>query len=670
LTGLIVFFALGLASSQSRARRDVVARFSDHAVISAALRHSLVGTVAADTRAAHPQLFGSSHIEPSVLNRVARAEQSPDLVLFDASGRIIASAGQAAPAMLGRLQGLSALVRTALRNRTPSASDVVELRGLATIQLAQPFQTASGPRVLVQGMPLATFSGFMSGFLAESALRAEASGTSQGLVIDDHGVTMARSAPAGGEPSSGDLDAAAQHEMSGSVAGGRYFVASHVADTPWVVVLTAPQKKLFASVSGETRWMPWVLFAAFGLVSVLALLLLIRSTSAQRAARDEAERASRAKSEFLSRMSHELRTPLNAVIGFSQLLQLDELDGAQRESVDQILKAGRHLLELINEVLDISRIESGTMSMSLEPVHLGSVLAEALSLIRPLADEARVSLRADPGELGDLHVTADRQRLKQVLINLLSNAVKYNKQDGQISVECTDSPDGRVQLAISDTGKGLTPEQLKRLFEPFDRLEETEIEGTGLGLALSLRLTEAMGGTIDADSEPRVGTTMRVLLERAAASGVEDSAVAEETAETGDAAPAWTILYIEDNLSNLKLVERVIERNPGIRLLPAMQGRLGVELAHQYHPDLLLLDLHLPDLHGREVLKQLKSDPATAQIPVVILSADATPRQVERLIDEGAADYLTKPIDVELLLEIITRTFEASPALHDAAGRT
>jgi PAS domain S-box-containing protein len=378
-------------------------------------------------------------------------------------------------------------------------------------------------------------------------------------------------------------------------------------------------------------------------------------------ARAQTEQANRAKSEFLSRMSHELRTPLNAVIGFAQLLELDDLDPRQREGVEQILKAGRHLLELINEVLDISRIESGTISISIEPVHLGSVLAEALSLIRPLADEAGVRLLGDPAELADLHVRADYQRLKQVLINLLSNAVKYNRRGGQIAIRRHELPDGGIDLGIADTGRGLSADSLERLFDPFERLgaEGTAIEGTGLGLALSKRLMEAMGGTIAAESEPDVGTTMWVRLHRSEGPP-EDAVTAIALPVATSGSPTGTIVYIEDNLSNVKLVERMVARLPEVRVIPAMQGKLGIDLIRRHHPDLVLLDLHLPDLHGREVLEQLKRDPATAAIPVVVVSADATSGQVERLMAGGATDYLPKPIDLDLLLKTITRVLQRS----------
>jgi CheY-like chemotaxis protein/anti-sigma regulatory factor (Ser/Thr protein kinase) len=272
-----------------------------------------------------------------------------------------------------------------------------------------------------------------------------------------------------------------------------------------------------------------------------------------------------------------------------------------------------------------------------------------------------VRLAADPAEI---YVLADHQRLKQVLINLLSNAVKYNRHGGEVSVRCDKLPDGRVELAIADTGRGIPADELERLFDPFDRLgaERTGIEGTGLGLALSLQLMKAMGGTIKAESEPETGTTMRVELD--GTEGPEDEAWTETAAAAANESPRGTIIYVEDNLSNLKLVERLIDRLPEVRLIPAMQGKLGVDLARQHHPDLILLDLHLPDLRGQEVLQQLKRDPDTAAIPVVMLSADAIPGQVDRLKAAGAAEYLTKPIDIDLLLKTIAGILSArSPKL-------
>lgn len=380
-----------------------------------------------------------------------------------------------------------------------------------------------------------------------------------------------------------------------------------------------------------------------------------RAERAAQAAREEAERANEAKSEFLSRVSHELRTPLNAVLGFGQLLQLEEMEPSQSEDVEQILRAGRHLLELIEQVLDISRIEAATMSLSLEPFDLDTVLADALTLIQPLAAEAQVRLTG-PEDCAGLHVLADQQRLKQVLLNVLSNAVDYNHPGGEVTAHCTQLGDDRIELAITDTGAGMNAAQLQRLFEPFDRLgaESMGVPGTGLGLALCQGLMQAMGGAIIAESQPGAGSTMRIQLDAAhetpGRAGARDSAPVAINARLRQ---DRKIVYVEDNLSNLKLVERVLDRVPDVQLIPAMQGRLGIDLVRHHDPDLILLDLHLPDLNGREVLEQLKRDPATATIPVVIVSADATPAQVERLLAAGAAGYLTKPIEVRALLDTV-----------------
>jgi PAS domain S-box-containing protein len=381
---------------------------------------------------------------------------------------------------------------------------------------------------------------------------------------------------------------------------------------------------------------------------------LKEAQDALRQAKEEAERASRAKSEFLSRMSHELRTPLNAILGFGQLLEMDSLDAEQRDSVAHILGAGRHLLGLIDEVLDIARIEAGRLTLSLEPVDMRTVLDEVRSLIRPLAEEGRVEVRAESPAAGDLYVLADRQRLKQVLLNLLSNAVKYNREAGSVTVWCDPARENRVRLNVRDTGPGIPPDKLGHLFTPFERLgaETTRVEGTGLGLALSKGLMDAMGGAIGVESTPGQGSLFWVDLRRAEA--LEADLEPSEHAETpARQARRGTLLYVEDNLSNLQLIERLLSRRPGIKLLSAMQGRLGLELAREHRPGLILLDLHLPDVHGSDVLRRLLEDARTRDIPVVIITADASPKEVERLRAAGARDYLTKPIDVRRFLAIV-----------------
>jgi PAS domain S-box-containing protein len=386
---------------------------------------------------------------------------------------------------------------------------------------------------------------------------------------------------------------------------------------------------------------------------------------ALRRAKIAAENADRAKSEFLSRMSHELRTPMNSILGFAQLLARKPLPDDQMRSVDHILKGGRHLLNLINEVLDIARIEANRQQLSLEPVRTDAVVQEALSLIRPLAVQRGCTVEpfvASP----DLFVRADRQRLTQVLLNLLSNAVKYNRPAGRVSILVEHGGDAaarRLRIGVRDTGFGIAAQDVARVFEPFERLgaERTGEEGTGLGLALSRRLVEAMGGVLTVNSVPGSGSTFWVELdvdvapvERFSRAGRAAAAVAA----AGSLPPA-TILYIEDNLANLSLVETILDAEPAIRLLPALQGQLGHELACEHRPDLILLDLHLPDMPGTEVLRKLQSNARTRDIPVVVISADAMHGSVRQLLASGARAYLTKPLDVDRFLETLRRFLPA-----------
>ena len=379
------------------------------------------------------------------------------------------------------------------------------------------------------------------------------------------------------------------------------------------------------------------------------------------AAREVAERANRAKSEFLSRMSHELRTPMNSILGFAQILARRDLPADQARGVDHIIRAGRHLLNLINEVLDLARIEANRHTLSIEPVHAGTLLQEALSMMRPTAAQNACALDETIPAEADRYVRADRQRLTQVVLNLLSNAVKFNRRGGSVRLlsKVDEANGGRLSIGVRDTGPGIPPERMSELFLPFSRLEADEagIEGTGLGLTLSRRLVEAMGGEIRVVSEVGKGSTFWIdlpLAERPAVETSESGATTPPVTSGGDGRPA-TVLYIEDNLANLSLVETIYEDRPEIQLIPALQGRLGLELARQHDPDLILLDLHLPDVAGEEVLRQLRAEEATAATPVVVISADATPRQINSLLKAGALDYLTKPLDIDRFREVVDR---------------
>jgi PAS domain S-box-containing protein len=392
---------------------------------------------------------------------------------------------------------------------------------------------------------------------------------------------------------------------------------------------------------------------------------------AMRRATLEAERANRAKSEFLSRMSHELRTPMNSILGFSQLLARGPLGPDQRRGLQHILTAGRHLLRLINEVLDIARIESGRQQLSLEPVKLSLVVQEAVALARPLAAQRSITLDDGDFPAGEPFVTADRQRLSQVLLNLLSNAVKYNREGGEVKLRCEVVPaeeggEDRVRVRISDSGAGVDPALVDQLFVPFARLgaEHTEVEGTGLGLALSQRLVEAMGGDLVLEESSEAGSTFALDL-RLAHDPVErlEKRTPAPLGVGAKIRTPVTLLYVEDNLANLSLVETILSERPGWKTIPALQGRMGTELAREHAPDLVLLDLHLPDVQGDEVLRRLRADKRTSGIPVVMISADATPRTIDRLLSEGADAYLTKPLDVDEFLAAIDRLLpeEAAP---------
>ena len=369
-------------------------------------------------------------------------------------------------------------------------------------------------------------------------------------------------------------------------------------------------------------------------------------------ARALAEKANVAKSEFLSSMSHELRSPLNAILGFAQLMESDTPapTPAQGESIIQILNAGWYLLELINEILDLATIESGKLSMSLEPVSLDELLLECHSMIEPLAQRRGIRMSV-PHSDAPYCVYADRTRIKQVLINLVSNAIKYNRPRGSVAVDCTaNTVTGRIRISITDTGAGLAPENLTQLFQPFNRLgqEINGEEGTGIGLVVSKRLVELMDGAIGVESTVGTGSVFWVELPSTAPlvvpAAVDAAAAAESAAST--VAGLRTLLYVEDNPANLQLVERLIGRRTDLRLLSAVDGNRGVELARTCLPDVILMDINLPGISGIEALKILRDHKTTSHIPVVALSANAMPRDIHKGTEAGFFRYLTKPIKV------------------------
>ena len=388
-------------------------------------------------------------------------------------------------------------------------------------------------------------------------------------------------------------------------------------------------------------------------------------------ARKAAEKANRAKSEFLSSMSHELRTPLNAVLGFAQLMAsaVPPPPLHQQRSIDQILKGGWYLLRLINEILDLSMIESGKVTMSQESMSLPEVLADCRGMVEPQAESRGITLEF-PTFDRQFYVHADRTRVKQVMINLLSNAIKYNSANGSVSVLCESSGPGRVRISVRDTGIGLAPEQVANLFQPFNRLgqEDKLEEGTGIGLVVTKQLVELMGGVIGVESSVGSGSMFWVEFAASDAPELMLDNIADESLERRKSLPEGaeqpTLLYVEDNPANLALVEELMQRRGDLRLLTAVNGTLGLELARAYLPDVILMDINLPGISGYQALKSLTDDPATRHIPVLALSANAVPRDIEKGLEAGFFRYLTKPIRVREFMEAL------DVALEHAAERS
>jgi PAS domain S-box-containing protein len=377
-----------------------------------------------------------------------------------------------------------------------------------------------------------------------------------------------------------------------------------------------------------------------------------------------AEKANLAKSDFLSSMSHELRTPLSAILGFAQLMESGSPSptASQKRSIDQILQAGWYLLELINEILDLALIESGKLSLSLEPISLAEVMHECQDMIEPQAQKRGISVAFPQFDI-PYFVEADRTRVKQVLINLLSNAIKYNKVGGTVVVDHATSTPGRIRICVKDSGEGLTAEKLAQLFQPFNRLgqEANGEEGTGIGLVTTKRLIELMGGSVGAESSVGAGSVFWIELnlttQRQPAGGTEiSSAVAHAQVQSN--AQMRTLLYVEDNPANLMLIEDLIARRPDIRLLSARDGNRGIEIARASQPDVILMDINLPGISGIKALRILAEDPATAHIPVIAISANAIPRDIEKGLQAGFFRYLTKPIKVNEFMETLDVALE------------
>ena len=378
-------------------------------------------------------------------------------------------------------------------------------------------------------------------------------------------------------------------------------------------------------------------------------------------AKDIAEAANMAKSKFLSSMSHELRTPLNAILGFAQLLQIGgkkPLDEDQEVSVGHIIKGGDHLLDLINDVLDLAKIESGNLALSMESVSVPAIIAECLQLIAPLAEKAGIKVINGVEEDALPPVRSDNVRLKQALVNLLSNAIKYNREEGSVTITCKPLRSGKVEIAISDTGKGIAADQMEELFRPFARLgaENSGIEGTGIGLSLTRSLIQQMGGEIKVESQLEKGSTFSFQLNAFAEPAVpEVESMGKEAVERGTLIKCEKVLYVEDNPSNLELMENVFSQHSETQLISAKNGEQGISMAISESPDLIILDINLPGMDGFAVLKELRANKSTKGIPVIALSALAMPNDIERAIEAGFKAYLTKPLQIGKMIQTINK---------------
>lgn len=454
--------------------------------------------------------------------------------------------------------------------------------------------------------------------------------------------------------------AASLMQETNSAKLGRRMIMALMFVPPLVAIFAnaAKQSGLYRSDYGEAILVTTIAIIFGGLIWV-GTRESSKNELLARHAQDEASNANAAKSEFLSRMSHELRTPLNAVIGYAQLLEMTSGEQKTIDASKSIQKSGRHLLNLINEVLDMARIEAGKMTLSIEPVPLQHAIGQVMDLVRPLAEARKINVHLVTDSWDKLHVSADRQRLVQVLLNLLTNAVKYNREGGKIEVRCMSKEPGSVCIEIADTGYGMSLEGVQRLFKPFERVGDLTIEGTGLGLALSDKLATLMGANLHLISTSAEGSTFGVTLKPVAAPSASVLEIEDQARflPKGDG-PVLKIVYIEDNASNVKLLERVFDEVGNVELLPAILGSSGIDLVNQHMPDIIFLDLHLPDIHGAEVLSRLRANPRTAMIPVIVLSADATDSQIRRLMNAGVQAYLTKPLDLPSLFAEINKVKE------------
>jgi signal transduction histidine kinase/ActR/RegA family two-component response regulator len=654
---LLAGLTAAVLASQQRARDDAIERLEVRSRTSAQL---LSSTIALSTTQlatqAQKKLSDPTPSEKTLSDWEAETKsRALYAILVDQDGRVIASRPS------GTEPADHSAVQSALGGQTV-LSAVQRVKSKRVIEFDVPFDVDGvGRRVLITATSVNLIAPLLASTLTDSA------GTERGgaLLLDRRGEPIGGTgAPASDPTTRRQLRQAIERHRSTGTAGEDHYAIQPMGTTGWQVALVAPESDLLASLP-SFLWSRLALLA-FALTLIMVVILAARAIASSRRieeAREAAIKANDEKSRFLSHISHELKQPLAAIMGFSDILlrQTDLSEADRTHFAGVISRSGRTLEQLVSELLDISRIESGRVLLNLEATDVRMAVQDAFELNEPLAAVQHVTLAANSEAAEYLRPVADPMRLRQVLINLISNAVKYNRDGGKATVSIATTDRSTLRIAVSDEGEGISPDDIDKLFRPFERLGQQKSRrsaGTGLGLVISKGLVEAMGGSLRVESKVSAGSTFSFELalanDVAAATAPDRDEAIRDARATLDASLTGHVLYVEDEPANIELVARVIGRDrPGLDLETAMTGDDGVRAFTTRRPDLLLLDLNLPDMSGEQILRHLRSDPNTADVPVIVMSADASSLSITRLLQTGADAYITKPIDLDRFLGAI-----------------
>jgi signal transduction histidine kinase/DNA-binding response OmpR family regulator len=701
VAALLGTFGYLLVDSQSRVRHESEKRFQGGAVVSAAMTESLFVSAAAQSQKEAAKTFGGRTVSRAALGRAARQSNVDYVLVLGDRGQLIAASPKTPLYVLRRAASRPTHVRAALGGRSYLSGVLPGSKGdTDVLEFALPFETRQGTRVEVSAFRTALLSGFIGTYLA----RARESHDVDAALVDEHNRVIASASPQRGLPKrvSTPLAAALGRSPKGTYGEGgqeRYFASKPVSGSTWRVVVSEPTASLYPVFAKRRTWLLWGVLAAFALAAATSLVLLRRvlmsrahltEANVELQVRQEelaianrrlieqtalAERVSRAKSEFLANMSHELRTPLNAIIGFSQLMldkKAGESEEERQEFLTDIVHGARHLQQLINDILDLSKVEAGKMEFRPEPVDLTALVAELVNTMRVLADERRIELTSHVASgLGT--VTLDRARLKQVLYNYLSNALKFTPEGGRVKIAIEgDGPD-RLKLTVEDTGIGIPPEDQEELFTEFRQLDATQSKqhpGTGLGLALVKRLVEAQGGAVGLSSQVGQGSCFFAVLPRLGASVPASAAELEAALPSIHKQP--TVLVVEDDPLDQAVLRRSLT-DAGYAVVVAATAADAIALAHERSFDVVTLDFILPDMGGLEVLRAIRREGKNRDVPVLAVTVVS-----EKEIGKAFAidEWVVKPIEEKELLSALERVGVESDATRtvlvvddDAASR-